>query len=904
MGTFVPRTAGVARWAADVRPRIGAREAAARAPERVLAVALAARRMGKGELATLLEHFDLEFAKCLDELASDGDDDGPSSSSSSRARASDDAAAWPLRQRVGNLCFWLYESLPRHVAIAKLIRAGDALVARGEHEIARRRCYRVVAECGLLDADFEAKLTPTERRGCDLTVADKRRTHVAALLGIARCDHALGPARDASFAHPQTLAETTRCLDAMRDACQLALQSPDDSYFLALNATVLTQQFASDAITAGFGADVVEYLIYATLATEYHVLLSAPKYLPWRVDLVGEVCRCYEDCGKMDEARKFIARAEAQVKDLKDLEAMDPVPQTKEQLALYAEADRKLRVLAVAFAEAPSAGAIASGVARGGNLVREDVPEDAGAIVLAMLHDPKRRVVTREPPEPGSRAEAATTAAAEWIAPRAEAMTTWLEHAAATRAAAAAKVERELAEAAAAEAAAPAEEEEGEKNGEGAAAADEPEPEREPEREPAAEGDDAEPAEPPPDPTIPPPDLDDAAIEAYERARRELPAALHAAILRRLYGYEAWEPYESLSALAKLRVAQAEATGGDDDDQTGMAALETAANVLAAIRVVEVGVPEPEPTPEDDAAPPAEGDDSNGEPTPPPAAATTDAGDDDADPPLDDPECQLATILRALPPSASDYGFSDVLADAALLLYGSLSRAFTDDDVDGVDGDDPQRDERRAVHILEGVKRAFDVVDFDDATTRVSASLRLCVMLERASEEGVRRAAIVASEASDVAERHRAAVVLRSRGEADESTRTITAEAVWSETDGDARTPSGMSETDRAFACLHADVVVVRTRLALHVGLLDQRARADAKVDAVLRKNEKRANETRIFGVKSAWDLERERDALERADRVPAYPPEVERALLERANKARSIRWFPCDRVRVVNADP
>ena len=177
-------------------------------------------------------------------------------------------------------------------------------------------------------------------------------------------------------------------------------------------------------------------------------------------------------------------------------------------------------------------------------------------------------------------------------------------------------------------------------------------------------------------------------------------------------------------------------------------------------------------------------------------------------------------------------------------------------------------------------------------------------MLERASEEGVRRAAIVASEASDVAERHRAAVVLRSRGEADESTRTITAEAVWSETDGDARTPSGMSETDRAFACLHADVVVVRTRLALHVGLLDQRARADAKVDAVLRKNEKRANETRIFGVKSAWDLERERDALERADRVPAYPPEVERALLERANKARSIRWFPCDRVRVVNADP
>ena len=103
-----------------------------------------------------------------------------------------------------------------------------------------------------------------------------------------------------------------------------------------------------------------------------------------------------------------------------------------------------------------------------------------------------------------------------------------------------------------------------------------------------------------------------------------------------------------------------------------MAALETAANVLAAIRVVEVGVPEPEPTPEDDAAPPAEGDDSNGEPTPPPPAATTDAGDDDADPPLDDPECQLATILRALPPSASDYGFSDVLADAALLLYGSL----------------------------------------------------------------------------------------------------------------------------------------------------------------------------------------------------------------------------------------
>ena len=37
---------------------------------------------------------------------------------------------------------------------------------------------------------------------------------------------------------------------------------------------------------------------------------------------------------------------------------------------------------------------------------------------------------------------------------------------------------------------------------------------------------------------------------------------------------------------------------------------------------------------------------------------------------------------------------------------------------------------------------------------------------------------------------------------------------------------------------------------------------------------------------------------------VTTYPPEVERELLDRANKARSIHWFPYDRVRVVNADP
>ena len=59
----------------------------------------------------------------------------------------------------------------------------------------------------------------------ELTMKDRRRMHVVALYGIARCDAALLASRDAALRHPQTLAASLAILGKFRDAAQIALQA-------------------------------------------------------------------------------------------------------------------------------------------------------------------------------------------------------------------------------------------------------------------------------------------------------------------------------------------------------------------------------------------------------------------------------------------------------------------------------------------------------------------------------------------------------------------------------------------------------------------------------------------------------------------------------------------------------
>ena len=808
------------------------------------------------------------------------------------------ASSWQQQQRVGELCDWIYVRIPKHLGVAKLLEAAEYLLSKNQHELARRKCFIPVSEAGLLEDGFP--------KG-DLTMTDRRRMHVVALFGIARCDAALLSAGDDALRHPQTLARRLDVLSKFREATQIALLE-ETLYWLVHNGTVHIHEVCSPMITAGFSGEVVEYLIFAVLCFEAHVLLAAPKWLKWRVALITEVCHCYDDVKKPEQATSFIQRSLAEIKDLQALEALDPVPQKPEVAALYADAEKTMRILSARHDESlTDPAALTAKLEEEGAFPK---PGDKARCLLEILHDPARRVVRHAPPTEGSHAAAAMTAAAGWVAPHCAALTVGLNHAAATRAALEALHEKEAEEARAAEEAqqltggdaVAAREAEGEGPGDGADAGEEGEPAEpaEPTKDDSAEptneagGEDAEAAaapEEPADPTKPPPDLEPDAIAAFDAAVLELPLNLHAALLKQAFNYEYWDTFHSLHALAKLRLSDIASTASDHQHEMGTVfddhaiALGVASDVLSAVRAVQ-----------------SEGDGGGGGGKDDPASGGGEGaeGEAGAEGEEEGPDAlhALGETLGSLPPQSSR-SCADVITDAALLLWSLVKGVFTDATRDGA----PPEEESLVVDLLSGIHAAFQLVDLEDGALRATLALRLSLMLERRGD--ARSAAVVASHAVAAAEKFRDAAVDRSRGADDEPTRYITAESVWGASSGGGTagedgtgpgpvdgttvspfsfTPTSLSESDQAYACLHADVLAVHFRLQLAVGLLDQREEADRRLARVVNKVNKREMQSDIYGVKSAWDLKREAAQLERADTVPPNPVAAEQRLLEEVN--------------------
>jgi hypothetical protein len=536
----------------------------------------------------------------------------------------------------------------------------------------------------------------------------------------------------------------------------------------------------------------------------------------------------------------------------------NPVPQKPEVGAMYAEAEKRLRVLSARHDESLNdAGALSSKLDEAGSF---PAPGDKAKCLLEMLHDPARRVVRHAPPEAGSRAAAAMAAAAAFVAPHCAAATTFLQHAAATRAATEALHAKEAEEArlqlvastAEAEAQlyggatlAPGEEEEGEgAEAEGddpapPAAAEGTEPSKD---SPEGGGDgDAAPAEAAPDPTMPPLALEPEALAAFEASSLELPIHLHTALLKQAFNYESWDTFNALHALAKLRLGEIAAAATDHQHETGAVfepqatALGVTLDVLAAVRAVQTE---------------GEG-----------GGAGKDGGAAAEEEEEEGPDAlhALGETLTTLPPQAS-HACADIVTDAALLLWSLVKGVFTDATRDGA----PPEEEALVVDLLSGIHAAFQLVGLEDGALRATLALRLSLMLERRGD--ARRGAVVAHEAAAAADSFRNAAVDRSRGADDEPTRYITAESVWGSaaaSSGDTAdtaaggafsfTPTTLSESDQAYACLHADLLAVHFRLQLAVGLLDQREEADRRLARVVNKVQKREDQAEIFGVKSAW---------------------------------------------------
>ena len=198
---------------------------------------------------------------------------------------------------------------PNARVVRRPARPGERL------ERGRRRAPRVdarrfarVADANLLDDEDERWKRAKEDRARGVGPTDRRRMHVLALFGRARCDGAMQAAEDPRVRHPQTLERAKRTLANLHEATQEAYRGDESLCWLVHNGTVHIHAMCERLMRNGHSAHAVESLAFAVACLESHVLLAV-RYLDWRVTLASEVCAAYDDVGDCDaHARAFIAK--------------------------------------------------------------------------------------------------------------------------------------------------------------------------------------------------------------------------------------------------------------------------------------------------------------------------------------------------------------------------------------------------------------------------------------------------------------------------------------------------------------------------------------------------------------------------------------------------------------------
>ncbi|GBG67896.1 hypothetical protein CBR_g1015 [Chara braunii] len=177
-------------------------------------------------------------------------------------------------------------------------------------------------------------------------------------------------------------------------ACLVVADSSFYHVHACLTGSILIFNITRPLVIHGFSAEVTEYLLWALLSVEEVVLLCPAKYLHWRVQLYYAVCECYADIKELDHARKFVQRGLDQVKELEELEKLDPIPTPPATTAAYAKANRELNILKFKYSvmKGNTPDAIVDTLS-----TYFESPTDKLIAIAEALCDPARRIVRHAP---------------------------------------------------------------------------------------------------------------------------------------------------------------------------------------------------------------------------------------------------------------------------------------------------------------------------------------------------------------------------------------------------------------------------------------------------------------------------------------------------------------------------
>ncbi|GMH35475.1 hypothetical protein BSKO_03343 [Bryopsis sp. KO-2023] len=277
-----------------------------------------------GDVTTLKRALDAEFTKGMKFL----------SKSHKQASQTEKQTRFRQLQKLGQIIEHYTCRLPFCESAPKLVQMGKHLIDAGEFEIAKQVCFDTVSRLGERPDGYAS--SPM--------LSVKTRT----LFGTAICTSSLLLERDPFVRNVETVKGCVESLERFQQGVELAMLDPE-LYWLVVNGTVHIANVSRKMTERGFGKEVLKFVALAASVLEANIMFSAPKYLPWRVQLYREVCYCMEEAQYGDKIAPYIQGALSKLNELEDLQRFDPVPPSPDVVDARSKAKRALILLTVRY---------------------------------------------------------------------------------------------------------------------------------------------------------------------------------------------------------------------------------------------------------------------------------------------------------------------------------------------------------------------------------------------------------------------------------------------------------------------------------------------------------------------------------------------------------------------------
>ncbi|KAK6177089.1 hypothetical protein SNE40_015265 [Patella caerulea] len=236
--------------------------------------------------------------------------------------------------------------LPKAYYQKRLLEMGDYLMAMKEYKIALSQCYERYLLCferinfsEITDGSTLEKLFFPN--GFD---TDNSGLTFRALMGKSISMYQIVKLNDPKLQNRQSVDECLQILSFLRLIMQIVLPK-EPLCWLIYNGSIHIYTISRHLMSLGHSAQVLEYVIWASICMESSIPLMSVKYLPWRSTLYTAVCQCYYDCKAGQHAEAFARRGLAKINELSQLEMMSNADENPQIMIAFRESTIKMAIM-------------------------------------------------------------------------------------------------------------------------------------------------------------------------------------------------------------------------------------------------------------------------------------------------------------------------------------------------------------------------------------------------------------------------------------------------------------------------------------------------------------------------------------------------------------------------------